>query len=41
MALIAGGVVKDIPVGQLSPVDFDILCKAIEANYSDVLKASA
>jgi hypothetical protein len=41
MALIAGGVVKDIPVGQLSPVDFDTLCKAIEANYADQLKVSA
>jgi hypothetical protein len=34
-------VVKDIPVGQLSPVDFDTLCKAIEANYADQLKVSA
>ena len=40
-ALIAGGIVKDIPSGELSPVDFDVLCKAIEANYPDLLKVSA
>ena len=40
-ALIAGGIVKDIPSGELSPVDFDVLCKAMEANYPDQLKASA
>jgi len=40
-ALIAGGIVKDIPSGELSPVDFDVLCKAMEANYPDLLKVSA
>lgn len=40
-ALIAGGIVKDIPSGELSPVDFDVLCKAMEANYPDQLKVSA
>lgn len=40
-ALIAGGIVKDIPSGELSPVDFDVLCKAIEANYPELLKVSA
>ena len=41
MALIAGGIVKDIPSGELSPVDFDVLCKAMEANYPELLKVSA
>lgn len=40
-ALIAGGIVKDIPSGELSPVDFDVLCKAIEANYPELLRVSA
>ena len=40
-ALIAGGIVKDIPSGELSPIDFDVLCKAIEANYPELLKVSA
>ena len=40
-ALIAGGIVKDIPSGELSPVDFDVLCKAMEANYPEHLKVSA
>lgn len=40
-ALIAGGIVKDIPSSELSPVDFDVLCKAIEANYPELLKVSA
>jgi hypothetical protein len=40
-ALIAGGIVKDIPSGELSPVDFDVLCKAMEANYPEMLKVSA
>ena len=39
-ALIAGGIVKDIPSGELSPVDFDVLCKAMEANYPELLKVS-
>lgn len=40
-ALIAGGIVKDIPSGELSPVDFDVLCKAMETNYPEMLKVSA
>ena len=40
-ALIAGGIVRDIPSGELSPVDFDVLCKAMEANYPELLKVSA
>jgi hypothetical protein len=40
-ALIAGGIVGDIPSGELTPVDFDVLCKAIEANYPELLKVSA
>jgi hypothetical protein len=40
-ALIAGGIVKDIPVTQLDPIEFDNLCKAIEANYTDQLKVGA
>lgn len=40
-ALIAGGIVKDIPSGELSPIDFDVLCKAMEANYPELLKVSA
>lgn len=40
-ALIAGGIVQDIPSGELSPVDFDVLCKAMEANYPELLKVSA
>ena len=40
-ALIAGGIVKDIPSGELSQVDFDVLCKAMEANYPELLKVSA
>ena len=41
VALIAGGIVKDIPVNKLDPVEFDNLCRAIEANYPDMLKVSA
>jgi len=40
-ALVAGGVVPDIPSKELSPIDFDNLCNAIIANYSDQLKVSA
>lgn len=40
-ALIAGYIVKDIPSGELSPVDFDVLCKAMEANYPELLKVSS
>jgi hypothetical protein len=40
-ALIAGGIVEDIPSGELSLVDFDVLCKAMEANYPELLKVSA
>jgi hypothetical protein len=40
-ALVAGGIVKDIPSKDLTPIDFDNLCKAIEANYADQLKVSA
>jgi len=41
LMLIEGGIVKDIPVNQLDPVEFDNLCRAIEANYGDMLKVSA
>lgn len=41
VALIAVGIVKDIPVNKLDPVEFDNLCRAIEANYPDMLKVSA
>jgi len=41
LALIAGGIVKDIPVSKLDPIEFDNLCKAIMANYPDALKVSA
>lgn len=41
LALIAGGIVKDIAVSKLDPVEFDNLCKAIMANYPDALKVSA
>ena len=40
-ALIAGGIVKDIKSGDLTPIDFDNLCKAMEANYGDQLRMSA
>ena len=40
-ALIAGGIVKDIKSGDLTPIDFDNLCRAMEANYGDQLRMSA
>jgi hypothetical protein len=40
-ALVAGGIVKDIPSKDLTPIDFDNLCKAIEANYADQLRLTA
>lgn len=40
-ALVAGGVVPDIPSTKMSPDDFDALCKAIEANYPDALRKTA
>lgn len=40
-ALVAGGVVPDIPSTKMSPEDFDNLCKAIEANYPDALRKTA
>ena len=40
-ALVAGGVVKDIPSKELKPDDFDELCKAMEANYPDALRKTA
>lgn len=36
-ALIDGGIVKEIKFDDLTPIDFDNLCKAIEANYADQL----
>ena len=41
LALIAGGIVKDIPVGELDPIEFENLCQAIQANYGDRLKVTA
>ena len=41
IALVAGGVVKDIPSKDLTPEEFDNLCKAMEANYGDQLRATA
>jgi hypothetical protein len=40
-ALVAGGIVKDIPSKELKPDDFDELCKAMEANYPDTLRKTA
>ena len=40
-ALIAGGIVKDIKSGDLTPIDFDNLCRAMEANYGDQLRQTA
>ena len=40
-ALIAGGVVKDIPSGQMTPVDCEALFQAIKANYPDMMRATA
>lgn len=40
-ALVAGGVVKDIPSKELKPDDFDELCKAMEDNYPDALRKTA
>lgn len=40
-ALVAGGIVKDIPSKDMTQIDFDVLCRAIEANYPDQLKVSA
>ena len=37
-ALVAGGVVPDIPSGDLQPVEFETLCQAIQKNYPDALK---
>lgn len=40
-ALADGGVVKAIPTKELTPDDFDAICKAIEANYPDMLREPA
>lgn len=40
-ALIAGNIVKDIPSKKLDPIEFDNLCKAMEATFPDQLKVSA
>ena len=40
-ALIAGGIVKDIPSEKLEPVDFDNLIHAIESNYGEYLRKPA
>lgn len=40
-ALIDAGIVKDIKSGDMTPIDFDNLCRAMEANYGDMLKVSA
>ena len=40
-ALVAGGIVKDIKSGDLQPLDYDVLVKAIEANYPEVLRKPA
>lgn len=40
-ALVAGGIVKDIPSKELKPDDFDELCKAMETNYPDTLRKTA
>lgn len=37
LALVAGGVIKDIPSKNMTPIDFDNICHAIEANYGDQL----
>lgn len=40
-ALVAGGIVPDIKSKDLTPIDFDNLCRAIEANYGDQLRETA
>ena len=40
-ALIAGGIVPDIKSGDLTPIDFDNLCRAMQTNFPDQLKVSA
>lgn len=40
-ALIAGGIVPDIKSGDLTPIDFDNLCRAMQTNFPDQLRASA
>lgn len=40
-ALIAGGIVRDIPSEKLEPVDFDNLIRAIESNYGEYLRKPA
>lgn len=37
-ALIAADLVKNIPSKNLDPIEFDNLCRAIEANFADQLK---
>lgn len=39
--LIAGGIVQNIPSKDLQPADFDMLIRAIEANYADMLRKPA
>jgi hypothetical protein len=40
-ALIAGGIIPNIDVNQLTPEQFDQLISAVKANYSDQLRISA
>lgn len=39
--LIAGGIVQNIPSKDLQPADFDMLIRAIESNYADMLRKPA
>lgn len=38
MALCKGGVIRQIKYEVMGPVDFDNLCKAMEANYADQMR---
>ena len=40
-ALVAANIVKDIPSRELDPIEFDNLCKAVEANYPDMVQQVA
>ena len=36
-SLIEGGIAKNIKYDDLDPIEFDVLCKAMESNYADML----
>ena len=41
MALCAGGVIQQVKYEVMGPLDFDNLCKAMEMNYGDQMRAAS